>query len=97
MITLEDLGLEIFHDQWMRVKLWRMEEHYRLEQHLVLTEIFNRPYFLKNKRHRKAYGLRVDGCTYKVIGKALNVSTNRARQMVLKYERALKRTGEFAP
>jgi hypothetical protein len=96
-LTLEDLGLEMFHDQWARVKLWRMEENYRLEEYSKIITNPSIPYILKNKRCRKAYGMRQLKYKWREIGEALDVSGERARQMAGKYERALKRTGEYAP
>ena len=92
--TLEDLGLEMFHDRWKRVKLWRMEEYCRLEGYAAIRA--PTPDILQNKRYRKAYDMRMKGYTYKVIGEAIGVSLERARQVVKKFERALKRTGEYA-
>ena len=95
-LTLEDLGLEIFHDRWKRVALWRMEESHRLDPVEITPRywpdemreelmLYERDCRLGKIRSKKAYDMRTRGCTYKVIGEALNVSGNRARQIVKKY------------
>jgi hypothetical protein len=93
--TLEDLGLEIFHDRWKRVALWRMEEHHKHETWYLQDwsdemrkdlMLYERDRRLGKIRSKKAYDMRTRGCTYKVIGEALNVSGNRARQIVTKYK-----------
>jgi hypothetical protein len=98
--TLEDLGLEIFHDQWKRVNLWSMEESLRLEHletyqwehylHNQKESLVRRKEKLRNKRSRKVYDLRQAGCTYKVIGDLIGVTPSRVREIFLCYKRALK-------
>jgi DNA-directed RNA polymerase sigma subunit (sigma70/sigma32) len=98
--TLEDLGLEMFHDQWKRVALWRMEESHKFDSMSVYEQsrlyggreerIEARKLRLKDIRTKKAYDMRMQGNTWKVIGEALGVSRERARQIVCKFERDLK-------
>lgn len=99
-LTLEDLGLEMFHDQWKRVKLWRMEEGHRKREWAsqVCSWSYERDRdILSNKRYCKAYDMRRKGCVYRVIGEALGVSATRARAMILKYERASRTIKEHRP
>ncbi len=99
-LTLEDLGLEMFHDRWMRVKLWRMEEEHRKREWTsqMLAWSYERDRdILKNKRYCKAYDMRRKGCVYRVIGEALGVSATRARQMIFRYERASWKIKEYRP
>jgi len=44
-------------------------------------------------RYKRAWDLRQEGKVYRVIGEALGVSLERARQMVKKYERHLNKPG----
>ena len=99
-LTLEDLGLEMFHDQWKRVSLWSMEESltlehlktYQWETYLYKQEerLEHRKNMLSNKRSRKIYEMRRAGCTYRVIGEAFDVTPSRVREIFIRYERALK-------
>jgi hypothetical protein len=97
--TLEDLGLEMFHDRWKRVKLWRMEEeHRKRERASMWAWSYERDRnILSNKRYCKAYDMRRKGYVYRVIGEALGVSATRARAMILKYERASRTIKEYRP
>lgn len=97
-LTLEDLGLGIFHDRSSQVKLWLMVESNMSEEekrHKYVDFWTDRLRILRDKRMKKVYEMRQQGHTYRVIGETFNVSVERARQLLLKYKRALERTGEY--